>query len=99
MGKIIHLKQADSPMFQSLMADTLKRLEDAGDMLVEDVLNLAMLGPWKQWSDEQPVGACLPFDSMEALKETGDPRLTTMYSLYENIQHVLHTIRGGGHGG
>jgi hypothetical protein len=94
MGDLIQFVQKDDDQFRALLESTLKRLDAAGDALLDDVFNLAMRGPWRTWSDAQPVGARLELDSMEALKETGDDRLTALYGAYEAIQAALHNVRG-----
>lgn len=56
-----------------------KQLEEIRDYLAElkewcqvSTFNLDMSGPWKEWGDEQPIGAMVEFDE-DALRECGDP--------------------------
>ncbi len=54
-------------------------------------LNLAMEGPWKEWSDEQPHGSMVAFDE-EALGDCGDPLVLMLLGLYERVFELIRAI-------
>lgn len=59
--------------------------------LFDAAVEYAMAVPWKQWSDEQPVGSVLHVDD-ERLASTGDPvvleLLALLHAAQETVEHL-----------
>lgn len=95
MAQIIDLaaKAASDRLYSDLLAETLQRLDAAADMLMEDLVNLAMHGPWREWSDAQQTGAIANI-SEEALADCGDPRIVELALTIGRMREALETVRG-----
>ena len=50
MAQVVDLvkRAALDEKYDALLEATLERLEQAGDALLDDLVNLAMLGPWRE---------------------------------------------------
>lgn len=95
MGDLIELKSSEPAVFRELLDDTIDRLQAAANVLIEDAVNLGMHGPWKEWNEQQPVGAVLTF-SYDALADCGDPRLAKLYGLYCEMCELIEELRPSG---
>ena len=87
---------ADSPAFSELLQETLGAIDAAADQLIERVVSLAMIGPWRVWSDQQPIGAlwCGSDEGLvEALSDCGDARIKRLAILWGEMQDVLTELR------
>jgi hypothetical protein len=93
MSTIINLEQRAhaARLYRELLAESLRRLAAAADTLMEDVVNLAMLGPWSEWSEEQQVGA-VSVISPEALAGSGDPRVATLTGALVAMRHAIEEL-------
>lgn len=91
MADVIQFKSADSEEFSLQLREALDRLEAARDALSEDIVQLALLGPWAKWSDEQPVGTIMRF-GRDALRQTGDPRIRTLCDACDEIHASLQSL-------
>lgn len=91
MGDLIELPQ-DDPKFKELLAATLDRLARAADVLEEDLFNAAMVGPWRDFNEEQPTGAVVNLDP-RALGETGDDRITQLHALLKAMRHAVRELQ------
>lgn len=85
-------KLKDDPRFTALLDATLARLGEATVSLKEDLVNLAFLGPWREWSDAQPPGTGVQV-SGDALADTSDGRISELYQLYEHINIIIERLR------
>ena len=79
-----------------LLDATLDRLEHAGDALLDDLVKLAMLGPWRDWDAEQQAGVVTHVGT-RALAETNDPRIRALAELLDHAGNVLNELRKPGH--
>ena len=57
-------------------------------------VNTACQGPWRAWSDAQPVGTALEFGDDE-LAGCGDPRVLALLELSEEVRETMERIAGG----
>jgi hypothetical protein len=94
MGDVIDLtaKHAAQEIRRELLADTLQRLEAAADVLLEDLVNLAMRGPWRDWSAAQAVGT-LSHVGCGALAECGDPTIVELNAALRRMREALAAVR------
>ena len=94
MGHVIDLtsKQEAERIRRELLADTLQRLEVAADVLLEDLVNLAMRGPWREWSEAQAVGT-LSHVGCDALADCGDPTIVELNAALRRMREALATVR------
>jgi hypothetical protein len=87
------LKPRDAEAFTALLRETVDRLQAAQDALVEDITQLALVGPWAKWSDAQAVGTVMTFER-DALRNTGDARITALCdaadALHLTLESLLH---------
>jgi hypothetical protein len=95
MAQIIDLaaKTATDRVYRDLLAETLQRLDAAADMLMEDLVNLAMHGPWREWSDAQQTGAVANIGE-EALADCGDPRIVELTQALRKLREASEAVRG-----
>lgn len=93
MSNIIDLEQRAqvARLYREHLSETLQRLGTAADTLMEDVVNLAMLGPWSEWSEEQQLGA-VSVISPEALAESGDPRVAQLTCALVAMRQAIEAI-------
>ncbi len=67
---------------------------DEFDIWVQtSALNLAMMGPWKEWGDSKVMDSMVRFDP-EALGDCGDPYVKMLVGLYEQILELRLAIEG-----
>jgi len=81
--------------FDKALEQTVQHLEDATVQLRDDLVNLAMVGPWKAWNAEQPAGAKVVVE-VEKLLQVGDERVKSLAALLEHAMTVLVELRCGG---
>ena len=94
MGNVIDFAAhaSSGQKYQGRLAETLQRLDSAADALMEDLVNLAMLGPWRDWSDEQQAGAVSHIDT-QALMESGDDKIVLLTSLLRHMHDTVHELQ------
>jgi hypothetical protein len=95
--KIIELKKhvAANKKYHERLAASLQRLETVREELWDDLVNLAMLGPWREWDEQQPVGTHVTFGAKE-LVESGDANLAALLRVHDWICETVSELRGGG---
>lgn len=93
MSNVIDLEQRAhvARLHREHLTGTLQRLTGAADTLMEDVVNLAMLGPWSEWSEEQQVGA-VSVISPEALSGSGDPRIAKLTGALVAMRQAIEEL-------
>ena len=72
---------------------TLTNLEAAVARLRTDLVNLAMVGPWREWNDAQPAGATAQIHTGKLL-EVGDLRVKRLAQLLDYAEDTLVAFRG-----
>jgi hypothetical protein len=70
----------------------LRRLEYTGDAPWNDVVNLAMVGPWRERNEQQPPGARVRFGEQEQL-ESGDETVAALVRLHRPLRGTLADLR------
>src|SRR5512141_1982552 len=90
MSKLIRLQDRTSASrrYDERLEQTRQRLAAAASALETDVVNLAMFGPWRAWSEEQQAGA-IERIGLEALGQTGDPAVSHLAALLAAIHEAL----------
>lgn len=78
--------------YQERLAETLQRLDSAADVLMEDLVNLSMVGPWCDWSEEQQVGAISNI-STQAMMESGDDKIVLLTSLLRQMHETVRELQ------
>lgn len=94
MAQIIDLatKTIVDRLYRELLAETLKRLDSAADVLMEDVVNLAMRGPWRHWSEAQQMGAIANIGD-RALVECGDANVVELNLALRRMRAAVEAVR------
>lgn len=94
MGKVIQLHEAVKldEKYAERLGDLVDHLEASIDDLTTDVVNLAMVGPWREWDDDQAIGAIANID-LAALGDTKDLKVTVMAHLLMDMTKVLKMLR------
>lgn len=72
-------------------AELVAELEEIAERLFGLALNTACRGPWKAWSDAQPVGAVLHVDEAE-LASCGDERVVALVELHGRIRAAMERL-------
>ena len=88
MTKIIKLKNEE---YMKRLNQTILLLENTLAQLESDAINLALLGKWQNWSDQQPEGAMFNFS--EAIHETGDANVDIIIELRNNVYITVNKLR------
>lgn len=93
MSKVTSLQERSSAKqrYDQRLEETRQRLEAAADALETDLVNLAMFGPWRAWSEEQQVGAIQRIGP-KMLAETGDPVITRLTALLVALYETLDEL-------
>ncbi len=77
--------------YDGRLGETRARLEAAASALETDLVNLAMFGPWRAWSEEQQVGAMQRIGP-KMLAETGDSVITRLTALLVSMYETLDEL-------
>lgn len=86
----------EPPEFAALLDEALNGLQTAADLLVENLVNCAMVTCWKAWDEAQPVGSCLILGNggvVEALMSCPDARIKRLTIAYSNLLDVIGEFR------
>ena len=96
MADVVDLvkRAAQDEKYAAHLAATLDKLEQAGDALLDDLVKLAMLGPWREWNEVQPNGTVTQVGT-RALAQTNDPRIRALAELLDHAGVVLQELRRG----
>jgi hypothetical protein len=89
-AKIINFK--DYSKYQDTLTEIIEQVTDIAEEIEESMFNLACLGKWKEWDEEQPEGTV--FDvSEEMMRNTGDKNNDLLWELLDKITEVKEQIR------
>jgi hypothetical protein len=93
-GNVIKLSKARkrSTKYAEQLGDLVDHLEDAVVILTEDLVDLAMAGPWATWDSQQPVGTEADI-SLPALADTRDGNVTRAALMLMDLTRVLREFR------
>lgn len=93
-GKVIRLIDVvkRDEKYAEQMGAMVDRLEDAVIGLTEDLIGVAMAGPWAAWDAQQPVGTVADI-SLPALADVKDPRVRTMALVLMEMESALKVLR------
>jgi hypothetical protein len=92
MTNVIDLHATHSAEYRKALEELLERLESMADELADETVSLAMVGPWRKWSDEQEVGTIVNV-SAESLLESGDPRVVSLVHLVCAIRKAREELK------
>lgn len=87
--KIIDLHEQNE--FQERLAKTRDYLAEVESGLHAEMVELALAGKWKDWSDEQKEGTVFTFTD-EMLRNTGDKNIEALFSLMCEVVTVKEEI-------
>jgi hypothetical protein len=87
--KVINLR--DKNDYNNRLKETFEFLEKVENDLVTEMINLAISGKWKKWSDEQPIGTEFSFTD-EILKDTGDENINILCDLREELIKITERL-------
>jgi hypothetical protein len=88
--KVINLREKND--YNNRLKETFEFLEKVENDLVSEMINLAISGKWKKWSDEQPIGTEFSFTD-EILKDTGDENIDMLCELREELINITERLR------
>ncbi|HTP25706.1 MAG TPA: hypothetical protein VMK12_08610 [Anaeromyxobacteraceae bacterium] len=93
--KIIDLKKnvAAGKKYDERLAASLQRLDTVREELWNDLVALAMLGPWREWDEQQPAGTRVRFGPKELI-ESSDANVAALVRLHDRICEVVDELRG-----
>jgi hypothetical protein len=89
-GKIINF--GDYNKYRNTLSEIMDDMTNLSEDIEEGMFNLACLGKWKEWDEQQPVGS--EFDLTEdMLRNTGDKNIDLLWELLDKIADVKEKIR------
>lgn len=88
MSTVIQFPRAPDPRYARALGEARAAVDEARSALSLAALNLAMAGPWREWDEQQPVGAVLALDE-DALRGTGDRFVTALAELIDALDGAL----------
>jgi hypothetical protein len=66
-------------------------IEECTDRFFDEAVSPAMTGPWREWSEAQPVGAIMNIDE-ERLASANDPIVLELLALVRRSQEALEQL-------
>lgn len=87
--KVININQKRE--YQKRILETQELLTKIEKDLFNEIIDLATIGKWKQWSDKQEIGTVFNFTD-EMLKETGDENIDSLYELMDELIRIKEKI-------
>lgn len=87
--KVINLNQKND--YKESLEETLEFLEKTEKNLLTEIIDLAVLGKWKKWSDEQEIGTEFSFTD-EMLNNTGDKNIDLLCELRGELSIIIDKI-------
>jgi len=84
MGKVIKL-DSYSKEYQKAVEEVIADLENMEQYMFDRSIGLLMVGKWRKWGDEQPIGTIFNFREKEML-EADDSVVNTLLELKETIR-------------
>ena len=78
----------DSAEYEAQMRETVRFCAAVAEQLGADMVNLACLGRWRQWSDAQPIGTTFRFTG-EMIRETGDANVDALLAVYDALERFV----------
>lgn len=96
MGEVIVLnnRHRDRRRYQKKLAEVREGLWQRAEELHQSCLSLAMLGAWREWDEQTPVGEEV-FFSEEALTQTSDKNVTGLMNLYVVLVDTIEWLNSG----
>jgi len=93
-GKVIRLIDVvkRDEKYAEQVGEMVDHLEDAVVILTEDLVAVAMAGPWAAWDAHQPVGTEADI-SLPALADVKDSRVRAMALLLMDMTTALKSFR------
>jgi hypothetical protein len=70
--------------YRKELSEIVNQLFDMSDQIYSDMVNLATLGKWQKWSNEQPAGTVFEFTE-DMLRDTGDKNVDALVELMDKI--------------
>lgn len=89
--KVININQKRE--YQKRILATQELLTKIEEDLFNEIIDLATIGKWKQWSDKQEIGTVFNFTD-EMLKDTGDENIDSLYELMDELIRIKEKITG-----
>lgn len=77
--------------YEQNLAELRRRLHALDEYLFDAAVQLAMLGPWREWSEAQPEGAVVELDG-DALLASGDPHVAAVVRLHQALEPLLELL-------
>lgn len=88
-NKVINLNQKNE--YKERLSETFEFLEQAEKQLTSEIIDLAVMGKWKKWSDEQEVGTIFTFTD-EMLRNSGDENIDLLCDLRAELINITEKI-------
>ena len=91
MGKVIKL-DSYSKQYQKAVEEVIADLENMEQYMFDRFIGLLMVGKWRKWSEEQPIGTIFNFCEKEML-EVDDGVVEVLLGLKELIREKRKKIQ------
>lgn len=88
-NKVINLNQNNE--YKERVVKVFEFLEQTERDLTSEIIDLAVLGKWKKWSDEQPNGTEFEFTD-EMLQNSGDENVDMLCDLRAELISITEKI-------
>ncbi|MDI1234532.1 MAG: hypothetical protein PSX81_09640 [bacterium] len=94
MGNIIPLNSTyqSNPNYQLALLELSGTISAMEEVLKDNMINLATIGKWKEWSDAIPEGDVFTFTE-EMLSNTGDKNIEALYQLIHQMMAIKSNFK------
>ena len=93
MSKIVKLSAhyKSTAEYRMAIAETIGKMHLLEEEIHGMIVNLAVNGKWKEWSDSIPVGSEFTFTEA-MLKDTGDKNVDALAALLDEVRRVRKLV-------
>ena len=96
-GQVEHdatvIKFHNHAKYQEKLSEILEQVTEISTVIYENLFALACMGKWKEWDDQQPVGAKIFVDE-DMIRNTGDKNIDLLLEIWDKIEEVKEEILG-----
>jgi hypothetical protein len=77
--------------YRKELSEVVNQLTEMSSQIYSDMVNLALLGKWREWEEKQPIGAIFEFTE-EMLRDTGDKNVDALAELMDKILNTKDAL-------
>ena len=88
-GKIINFN--GTAEYNNKLSKIMELVDNLSSEIYEGLFPLAVMGKWKEWDADQPIGSKLHVDE-DMLRNTGDKNIDILWELLDKVKEVVERI-------